>query len=138
MKKLAIISVILILLAGCAAPKQFNLKSAKQPKIIYCIDTIGHIPGTKPWILGGKCCCTPTYEMFSIYQSEGTVSKDMDYSEFIYLFTQRDIVTDLTPGYKGSNNRDDHGPHVVFGGRSMVTPTPGTKNYEEVIAGKKL
>ncbi|MBL7108042.1 MAG: hypothetical protein ISS38_01910 [Candidatus Cloacimonetes bacterium] len=61
----------------------------------------------------------------------------MTYRQFLNLFKEKDIVTDLDSGYKGSNNRDGHGPHVVFGGKSMVTPTPGTDNYEEVISGKR-
>jgi len=73
--------------------------------------------------------------MYEIYISESTIPQTMSYNEFIDEFKKKDIVTNLDKQYRGSNNRDDHGPHVVFGGRSMVTPTPGTINYEAVISG---
>lgn len=131
------VAIIGVLLCSCATAPPMKLKSFTPPKVKYCIDTIGHISGTAPWILDGTCCCTPTLEMFETYKREGSVSSDMTYQEFLNLFKDRGIVTDLDKGYKGSNNRDDHGPHVVFGGKSMVTPTPGTDNYEAVISGIK-
>jgi len=135
--KVLILLVLIVVIWGCAAPPILDLKSNFAPPVKYCIDPIGHINGAKPWILGGTCCCTPTVSMYEIYKKEGTVKADVSYGDFLNLFKKRGIVTDLDPGYKGSNNRDDHGPHVVFGGRSMVTPTPATDNYEEVISGIK-
>ena len=38
--------------------------------------------------------------------------------------------------YIGCNCRGDLGPHVVFGGTCMVTPTRGTRVFEMVTAGK--
>ena len=135
--KLLISLIAILVISSCAAPPKLNMKPPTPPNVIYCIDPIGHIPGTSPWILGGTCCCTPTERMFNIYKKEGTISANMTYQQFLNLFKEKDIVTDLDPEYRGSNNRDDHGPHVVFGGKSMVTPTPGTDNYEEVISGKR-
>ena len=130
--------LLMLLFAGCASVPSMQLRSTEAPDAVYCNDMTGHFPGAKPWILGGTCCCTPTEEMFQIYQSEGTIPAGMDYRAFLQEFSKKDIVTDLTPGYKGSNNYDDHGPHVVLGGHSMVTPVPGTYNYECVVAGKIL
>ncbi|NQU06659.1 MAG: hypothetical protein HQ568_11245 [Calditrichaeota bacterium] len=126
-----------ILFIGCAAPKtkKIAIKSQTAPEAVYCNDATGHLKNAKPWISGGTCCCTPTEEMFNIYKKEGTVDKSMQYAAFLELFKNKGIVTDLDPGYKGSNNRDDHGPHVILGGKSMVTPTSGTDNYEEAVSG---
>ena len=76
--------------------------------------------------------------MFSIYQKEGTVPPEMEYDDFLKLFDEKGIITDLDVEYRGSNCRCEQGPHVVFGGKCMVTPTPGTRVYEEVSAGKHL
>lgn len=122
---------------GCAG-KVYPRRGLDAPPIVYCHDGVGHVSGAKPWILGGTCCCTPTPERFAGYQSEGAVAGDMKYDDFLKLFRDRNIITDLDVDYIGSNCRCDYGPHVVFGGRCMVTPTPGTKLYEEVAAGKRL
>lgn len=135
--QLLILLIAILVISSCAAPPKFKMKPSIPPNVKYGIDPIGHIPGTSPWILGGTCCCTPTEKMFNIYKKEGTVATNMTYQQFLNLFKEKGIVTDLDLGYKGSNNRDDHGPHVVFGGKSMVTPTPGSDNYEEVISGKR-
>lgn len=131
--------LLIIFLVGCAAPKrQVSIKSSSAPEAVYCNDATGHFTNAKPWISGGKCCCTPTRDMFAVYQSEGTVEAGVTYEQFMALFTEKGIVTDLDSGYIGSNNRDDHGPHVVLGGKSMVTPTPGTYNFEAVVSGGKV
>ncbi len=122
---------------GCA-PKVMPKRDVTPPPVQYCHDGIGHIPGYKPWILGGRCCCTPTEEMFAVYMDEGTVPDTMTYGEFLSLFSDRGIITDLDVEFRGSNCRCEQGPHVVFGGNCMVTPTPGTLVYEEVTAGKRL
>ncbi|MBT7039957.1 MAG: hypothetical protein HN921_08935 [Bacteroidetes bacterium] len=133
--KALIVIIIAIILNGCVTVSKMYLKSPTSPKVQYCIDVIGHIEGWSPWILGGKCCCTPTGKMFDVYKKEGSIPSEMSYQQFLQLFKDKGIVTDLDYGYSGSNNRDNHGPHVVFGGKSMITPTPGTDNYEEVISG---
>ena len=127
------ITLILVLLVGCAPTITYDMKSDMAPPFKYCNDFTGHVPNAKPWILGGTCCCTPTESMFEIYKSEGTVDEAMSYAGFLQLFEDRGIVTDLD--HKACNNQCEHGPHVVFGGHCMCTPTPATDNYEEVIAG---
>jgi hypothetical protein len=124
-------------LIGCGI-KVKPERSLTPPPVVYCHDGIGHIPGSKPWILGGTCCCTPTPEMFDTYRAENTVPEDMTYDQFLQLFKDKGIITDLDLEYRGSNCRCEQGPHVVFGGHCMVTPTPGTRLYEEVTAGQRF
>jgi hypothetical protein len=105
------------------------------PPLVYCNDATGHLAGVKPWVIGGTCCCTPTKAMFAVYQQEKTVPAEITYNEFLKLFADKGIKTDLD--HMGCNNRCAEGPHVVFGGHCMATPTPGTANYEAVIQGKR-
>jgi hypothetical protein len=131
-------ALVSMAMAGCA-PKIVPKRSLTPPPVAYCHDAVGHISGNKPWILGGNCCCTPTKERFAGYQQEGTVPGIMTYEEFLQLFKDKGIITDLDIEYRGCNCRDaQYGPHVVFGGHCMVTPTPGTKVFEDVTAGKRI
>jgi len=121
-------------------------------KILACHDGVGHIVGHKPWILGrqasassprgeaaglpspgGTCCCTPTPENYALHVSQGTIDRTMSYEQYLALYKERGIVTDLD--HKGCGNLCDHGPHVLLGGRCMATPTPGTLMYERVTYG---
>ena len=136
-----IIIIAVFLFAGCGGAK-LNVMPQRElsaPPVAYCHDGVGHIPGHKPFILGGNCCCTPTEERFESYKQEGTVPADMTYDQFLEIFRSRNIITDLDLKYRGCNCRaSEYGTHVVFGGRCMVTPTPGTTLYEEVTMGKRL
>lgn len=134
----ASISILIALLGAGCAPKVLPKRDVNPPELMYCHDGVGHIRGYSPWILGGRCCCTPTEEMFGIYQNEETVPDTMTYEEFLNLFKDKGIITDLDVEYRGSNCRCEYGPHVVFGGKCMITPTPGTLEYEEVTAGMRL
>ena len=131
------VAVLGLIAAGCA-PKVRPKRSLTAPPVAYCHDAIGHVSGNRPWILGGNCCCTPTRSMFEVYQQEGTVPESMSYEEFLQLFADKGIITDLDVDYRASNCQGDIGPHVVFGGKCMVTPTPGTRSYEEITAGKRF
>ena len=131
--------VVTVSLSGCGPKVPTTPRVVAIPPVAFCHDAIGHIAGNKPWIMGGNCCCTPSEERFAGYQREGTVPADMTYPSFLQLFKDRGIITDLDADYRGCNCLDkEYGPHVVFGGRCMVTPTPGTRVYEDVTAGKHI
>ena len=137
MRRVLLLLVPLILI-GCAG------KVAKTPPrpvievpltLVYCHDGTGHIAGATPWILGGKCCCTPTRAMFEVHQAEKTVPADMTYEAYLKLYADKGIK--IGPEHAGCNNRCADGPHVVFGGKCMAAPTPGTANYEQVSQGQR-
>lgn len=124
---------IAFLSLNCAARYKFvNTKSVQSPPIKYCNDATGHTPGAKPWILGGTCCCTPSPELMELYHKDG-IALDLTYEDLVRMYNSAGITTDLD--HKGCNNMCDHGPHVIKGGKCMCTPTPGSKNYEEVTSG---
>jgi hypothetical protein len=115
---------------GCApAEPPFAAKPAQAPKAIYCFDGVGHIRGSKPFILGGTCCCTPTQSILDQYHSDG-VATDITPAELVKTYTDHGIRTALD--HHNCNNLCNWGPHVVKGGKCMVPPTPGTVNYEEI------
>jgi hypothetical protein len=133
-KNIFLLFIILVTIVACAAP-EFVARGLVSPDVKHCNDSIGHIVGNKPFILGGNCVCTPTEKRFATHVKENTIGNSVTYQEYLRLFQNQRIVTDLD--HKGCNNLCEHGPHVVFGGRCMATPTPGTLNYERVISGNR-
>lgn len=73
--------------------------------------------------------------MFAINSEEQTIPEGMTYDEYLQLYKDKGIITDLDEEYRNNNCRCELGPHVVFGGHCMITPTPGTLTYEEVTSG---
>ncbi len=126
------LGLLVILLSGCGAQIPYVHKSVEPLPVKYCNDATGHIPGGQPWILGGTCCCTPRESLMQQYREDG-FCLDMSLDDLIAMYRDAGIVTDLD--MRGTSNLDEYGPHVVKGGKSMVTPTPGTRNFEEVVSG---
>lgn len=123
------------LLGGCVASQvqvPHSVRSPAKPKPTYCFDTVGHMNGSKPFIVGGTCCCTPTQELMDKYHAEGLL-RDMQVKDLLLLYENAGIKTALD--HHGCNNLCKWGPHVIKGGKCMVPPTPGTYNFEEVRFG---
>ncbi|HOB73542.1 MAG TPA: hypothetical protein PKG54_03355 [Phycisphaerae bacterium] len=124
------------LLTGCAKPPPpYVLLHQEPPKLAHCFDGIPHIKQSKPWVLGGQCCCTPTDELMAKYHADG-VCTDLDTAGLIDLYRQKGIT--LAIDHKDCNGLCENGPHVVKGGRCMAPPTPGTREYEEIVTGAIL
>jgi hypothetical protein len=101
------------------------------PPVVACCSSTGHNPENIPFILGGNCFCTPTRSVVEAVHAAG-FHQDVDYGKLVKMYGDAGITTDLD--HRGCNNRCNNGPHVAFGGKCMATPTPGTRNYERVIA----
>jgi hypothetical protein len=122
-------------LIGCATPESpYKPKSSTPPARKYCFDSIGHVRGSKPWILGGTCCCTPSRDLLGQYQDDGFCG-GMTLEELINVYQDRGIITGLD--HQGCNNACRWGPHVLKGGKCMVPPSPGTRNFEEIATGTR-
>jgi len=98
----------------------------------YCNDYTGHKPGTKPFIFGGTCTCTPTPELMEAYHRDGfllehTVSTLRQYYRDLGIVTAAD--------HRDCNNLCEYGPHILEGGKCMVPPTPATPQYQRLITG---
>ncbi len=125
---------LLLVAAGCIATLGPFVPKPDHPAnpVKYCNSAIGHVPGSKPWIQGGTCCCTPCDELMAQYHKDG-FCQGLSKADLIKAYHDQGIALDLD--HKGCNNMCDHGPHVVKGGKCMAPPTPGTANFEEVVSG---
>ena len=135
-----IILLPVLLLAGCPrqhtqmrAPLAFTPMSERLPRVAYCNDHTGHVAGSKPFVLGGKCCCTPTQKLIDAYHRDGLLL-DYDLGRLKELYSGLDIKT--AHDHRDCNNRCAWGPHILQGGSCMVPPTPGTQHFEEIITGR--
>ncbi len=102
----------IFLLAGCSTLVEtgyFNpmpIVPAEEPK--YCFDGSPFIPNAEPFIYGGCDLSIPkTPELMSKYKSLG-----------------------ITWNKTSTNHL-----HVAFGGKSLLPPAPGTKEYSNIILG---
>jgi len=88
-----------------------------EPK--YCFDGSPIIPGAKPFIFGGCDLSMPRDDdqaLIDAYKRHGIVWKNH--------------------GCLGDcNGLCQNGPHVAFGGNCLTPPTPGTKEYNDIILG---
>ena len=131
---IAFASAVVITMAGCGQQQlPFEAKSSEKPKPVHCFDAVGHMPGTKPFIFGGTCCCTPSPELMEQYHRDGFL-QDMEYEDLVRAYNERGIQL-ASVSHNACNNLCEHGPHVTKGGKCMVSPTPGTVNFEEVRFG---
>ena len=134
--RIALTLIITAVLSGCAARQvPFESKTLEKPKPVHCFDAVGHMPGTKPFIFGGTCCCTPTPELMEQYHRDGFLL-NMQYEDLVRAYQERGIQLESV-SHTGCNNLCEHGPHVVKGGKCMASPTPGTVNFEEVRFGTR-
>jgi hypothetical protein len=67
------------------------------------------------------------------YQRDG-FCLDMTTDDLIRLYREKGIA--LAYDHMLCNNLCQHGPHVTQGGRCMVPPTPGTRQFERVVTGQ--
>jgi hypothetical protein len=124
--------ISIIFLSSCGPPA-FVARKTSSPPLKYCNDITGHKEGSVPFVLGGTCTCTPTRSHYQRCVQEKGINNSSSYDDFLNLYSSKGIKTDLD--HKGCNNRCQWGPHVVFGGKCMTTPTPGTLNFERVVSG---
>ncbi|MFH0980856.1 MAG: hypothetical protein V2A79_04885 [Planctomycetota bacterium] len=121
------------LMAGCVKPPPPYVPAyPARPAQAHCFDGVPHLPGSTPIILGGACCCTPNDELMAKLHADG-VCLDLDTEGLIGLYHNSGVQ--LATDHQRCNNLCEYGPHVVLGGKCLVPPVPGTRNYEEVVTG---
>lgn len=130
-----IAGALILATSGCAKPPNpFVPKAAVPPPVVYCNDYTGHIPGNEPFVMGGKCCCTPTDELMDKLHQEGHCT-DMNTADLRARYEDACIAL-RGPGHQRCNGQCRKGPHVVLGGKCMCPPTPGTAEYERAVNGQ--
>ena len=140
MERRTCVACAALLLTGCA-PRPVAAPFGPKPSqptfsVRYCFDHIGHEPKAVPLAMGGTCCCTPSDDSIRRLHSDG-LCLDMNADDLQSRYEAKGFVTARNAGHAACNNCCDHGPHVVFGGRCMSPPVPGTQNYEDVAAGRR-
>lgn len=132
---LVLVAVLaLVALCGCEAPPgPFVPKAAVAPEVVYCNDHTGHKAGSKPFVMGGCCCCTPTPELMPKLQADGFCA-GMTAEDLREEYAKVGIVL-AGAGHERCNGLCEAGPHVVLGGKCMCPPTPGTEYAEQVVRG---
>ena len=119
---------------GCEAPPPpYVPKALHAPPVIHCNDYTGHKAGTRPWIMGGTCTCTPTQELMEQLNRDGFCT-DMTADSLRARYVKAGIKL-RGPGHMRCNGICQAGPHVILGGKCMCPPTPGTAYYERIIIG---
>jgi hypothetical protein len=130
-------SALGLLLVGCG-PKPappYVAAYSDAPKQAHCFDGVPHIAGSKPWALGGTCCCTPSDALMAKLHADG-ICTNMDAEALKALYHEKGIQ--VATDHSGCNNLCKYGPHVTRGGKCMVPPQPGTRNYQEIVTGVVL
>lgn len=122
---------LVLSLASCEGPYLAKASAPSQDPV-HCFSAVGHTPAAKPWILDGKCCCTPSPAVLADWQKNGHFA-GLGLSQILANYEEAEIKTERD--HRGCNNLCASGPHVVKGGKCMVSPTPGTENFEEVLYG---
>ena len=112
---------------------RYRPKNGPPVKVVYCNDYTGHVPGSKPFIFGGTCCCTPTLELVDAYHRDGLL---LEYSASLLLSAYEGMGIQTVYDHRDCNNCCKWGPHILQGGKCMAPPTPGTQHYEEIITGR--
>lgn len=111
----------------------FRAKPLTAPAPVqYCCDAVGHVKGATPFWLGGRCCCNPSAALIARYHEDGLL---LDYDLAKLMEAARAHGIHGNEEHSWCNNMCTWGPHLVHGGKCMAVPTPGTKNYEDVILG---
>jgi hypothetical protein len=128
--------VVATVLSGCITPPPPYVPAQREPPpMAHCFDGVPHIPGSTPFVLDGACCCTPTEDLMRKLHADG-ICQGIDADGLITMYHDKGIK--LVVDHQRCNNLCEFGPHVTKGGKCMVPPTPGTRNYEEVVTGKSL
>ncbi len=87
----AYLLVLAVGLAGCEQPPQpYVPKSLVAPEVVYCNDNTGHEAGSKPFVLGGTCCCTPSDQLMALLHEDGQC-QGMDTEALRALYVQAGI-----------------------------------------------
>lgn len=135
-----VVGVVLILGAGCASGPRpievyspFVLRPAIAGRPRACFTAIGHTPGNIPAPFGGECYCTPTPELGAALAAHPR-TQHLRLEDVVRFYERMGVKTELD--HTHCNNRCEWGPHVSQGGKCLVSPQPGTTNYERVLHGR--
>lgn len=93
--------------------------------VSYCSDSYDRGAAHVPFILGGACCCTPTYDRLREAQQQGFVP-GIDLAHLIDLYHQEGLfIAGIDAG--------EPGLHVLEGGDWLYSPLVGTVGFARLF-----
>ena len=102
---------------------------AKAGDVLYTNDVCDmRVPGDElPYILGGRCVCTPSSRGLIRYQQAGYL-QNMTLVELENLYREEGIALATSEGEGGGAGR-----HVLEGGTSLACPRPGSAGFPRLF-----
>lgn len=101
---------------------------ASSGQVLYATDSLPlRVPGDDlPYILGGRCCRTPTIDTLRLYQASGNLT-NFSLADLQNLYTDEGIT--WRPGDEINGPRR----HILEGGTSLVAPIAGSTGLARLV-----
>jgi hypothetical protein len=101
---------------------------ASSARVLYATDSLPlRVPGDDlPYILGGRCCRTPTIETLRLYQASGNLT-NLSLADLQNLYTDEGITWRQGDEINGPRR------HILEGGTSLVAPIAGSTGLARLV-----
>ncbi len=97
-------------------------------RVVYATDSLPvRVPGDDlPYILGGRCCRTPTADTLRLYQASGNLTN-------LSLMDLQNLYTDEGITWRAGDEIDGPKRHILEGGPSLVAPIAGSAGFARLV-----
>ncbi|MFO0833542.1 MAG: hypothetical protein U0638_01115 [Phycisphaerales bacterium] len=101
---------------------------ASSGRVVYATDSLAiRVPGDDlPYILGGRCCRTPSAETLRLYQASGNLTN-------LSLMDLQNLYTDEGITWRAGDEIDGPKRHILNGGTSLVAPVAGSTGFARLV-----
>ncbi|MBL8762549.1 MAG: hypothetical protein JNL50_14740, partial [Phycisphaerae bacterium] len=101
---------------------------ASSGRVLYATDSLPErVPGDDlPYILGGRCCRTPSADTLRLYQASGNLTN-------LSLMDLQNLYTDEGITWRADNEIDGPNRHILEGGSSLVAPVAGSTGFARLV-----
>lgn len=101
---------------------------ASSGRVLYATDSLHErVPGDDlPYILGGRCCRTPTADTLRLYQASGNLTN-------LSLVDLQNLYTDEGITWRAGDEIDGPKRHILEGGSSLVAPIAGSTGFARLV-----
>lgn len=101
---------------------------ASSGRVVYATDSLAtRVPGDDlPYILGGRCCRTPSAETLRLYQASGNLTN-------LSLMDLQNLYTDEGITWRAGDEIDGPKRHILNAGTSFVAPVAGSTGFARLV-----
>jgi len=101
---------------------------ASSGRVVYATDSLAaRVPGDDlPYILGGRCCRTPSAETLRLYQASGNLTN-------LSLMDLQNLYTDEGITWRAEDEVEGPKRHILNGGTSLVAPVAGSTGFARLV-----